>query len=95
MNKDGIEHVSYTIMDLRLSPSTKYLLAATDTNRLFIFAVRCSKWASRWAAVGLFESLNTLFIPRSRPTRSCATSTATRPARTANPERCGTRPRST
>jgi WD40 repeat protein len=40
MNTDGIEHVSYTIMDLRLSPTAKYLLAATDTNRLFIFAVR-------------------------------------------------------
>ena len=39
MNSDGIEHVSYTIMDLSLSPSGKYLLAATDSNRNFIFAV--------------------------------------------------------
>lgn len=43
MNTDGIEHVSFTIMDLRLSPTAKYLLAATDTNRLFIFAVRCQR----------------------------------------------------
>uniref|UniRef100_M4BUV6 Anaphase-promoting complex subunit 4 WD40 domain-containing protein n=1 Tax=Hyaloperonospora arabidopsidis (strain Emoy2) TaxID=559515 RepID=M4BUV6_HYAAE len=41
MNPDGIEHVSYTIMDLSLSPSGKYLLAATDSNRNFIFAVGC------------------------------------------------------
>lgn len=47
MNKDGIEHVSYTIMDLRLSPSNKYLLAATDTNRLFIFEVRGFVWKHR------------------------------------------------
>lgn len=40
MNPDGIEHVSYTIMDLSLSPSGKYLLAATDSNRNFIFSVR-------------------------------------------------------
>uniref|UniRef100_A0AAV1TYF0 Uncharacterized protein n=1 Tax=Peronospora matthiolae TaxID=2874970 RepID=A0AAV1TYF0_9STRA len=40
MNPDGIEHVSYTIMDLSLSPSGKYLLAATDSNRNFIFAVK-------------------------------------------------------
>ncbi|CAI5708407.1 unnamed protein product [Hyaloperonospora brassicae] len=40
MNSDGIEHVSYTIMDLSLSPSGKYLLAATDSNRNFIFAVK-------------------------------------------------------
>ncbi|TYZ65566.1 hypothetical protein PybrP1_003167 [[Pythium] brassicae (nom. inval.)] len=37
MNQDGIEHVSYTIMDLRVSPSGKYLLAATDASRLFVF----------------------------------------------------------
>lgn len=41
MNPDGIEHVSYTIMDLSLSPSGKYLLAATDSNRNFIFSVSC------------------------------------------------------
>ncbi|ETI31873.1 hypothetical protein F441_21100 [Phytophthora nicotianae CJ01A1] len=40
MNPDGIEHVSYTIMDLSLSPSGKYLLAATDSNRNFIFAIK-------------------------------------------------------
>lgn len=40
MNQDGIEHVSYTIMDLRVSPSGKYLLAATDSSRNFIFEVR-------------------------------------------------------
>ncbi|KAE9034498.1 hypothetical protein PR003_g8741 [Phytophthora rubi] len=40
MNPDGIEHVSYTIMDLSLSPSGKYLLAATDSNRNFIFSVK-------------------------------------------------------
>ncbi|OQS04813.1 hypothetical protein THRCLA_02976 [Thraustotheca clavata] len=40
MNADGIEHVSYTIMDLRVSPSGKYLLAATDSNRHFIFQVK-------------------------------------------------------
>lgn len=39
MNQDGIEHVSYTIMDLRISPSGKYLLAATDTSRHLIFGV--------------------------------------------------------
>jgi hypothetical protein len=39
MNPDDIEHVSYTIMDLSLSPSGKYLLAATDSNRNFIFSV--------------------------------------------------------
>lgn len=39
MNQDDIEHVSYTIMDLRVSPSGKYLLAATDSSRHFIFAV--------------------------------------------------------
>lgn len=40
MNQDGIEHVSYTIMDLRVSPkSGKYLLAATDKDRHFIFPV--------------------------------------------------------
>nr|CCA21750.1 conserved hypothetical protein [Albugo laibachii Nc14] len=37
MNQDGIEHSSYTIMDLQLAPSRKYCLAATDKNRLFIF----------------------------------------------------------
>ncbi|KAL4138262.1 hypothetical protein PRIC2_001769 [Phytophthora ramorum] len=40
MNPDGIEHVSYTIMDLSLSPSAKYLLAATDSNRNFIFSIK-------------------------------------------------------
>eukprot|EP00644_Phytophthora_capsici_P013984 jgi/Phyca11/539192/estExt2_Genewise1Plus.C_PHYCAscaffold_30049 len=40
MNPDGIEHVSYTIMDLSLSPSGKYLLAATDSNRNFIFSIK-------------------------------------------------------
>ncbi|KAF1334337.1 Wd40 repeat-containing protein, partial [Globisporangium splendens] len=40
MNHDGIEHVSYTIMDLRISPSGKYLLAATDTSRHFVFQVK-------------------------------------------------------
>lgn len=40
MNQDDIEHVSYTIMDLRVSPSGKYLLAATDSSRHFIIAVR-------------------------------------------------------
>ncbi|KAG2525009.1 hypothetical protein BBO99_00003070 [Phytophthora kernoviae] len=40
MNPDGIEHVSYTIMDLALSPSGKYLLAATDSNRNFIFSIK-------------------------------------------------------
>lgn len=40
MNQDGIEHVSYTIMDLRVSPSGKYLLAATDSSRLFVFEVQ-------------------------------------------------------
>jgi WD40 repeat protein len=39
MNQDGIEHVSFTIMDLQVSPSGKYLLAATDTSRHFIFGV--------------------------------------------------------
>ncbi|OQR92501.1 hypothetical protein ACHHYP_03658 [Achlya hypogyna] len=39
MNTDGIEHVSYTILDLRVSPSAKYLLAATDANRHFVVAV--------------------------------------------------------
>jgi hypothetical protein len=39
MNQDDIEHVSYTIMDLRVSPNGKYLLAATDKDRHFIFAV--------------------------------------------------------
>ncbi|EQC40144.1 hypothetical protein SDRG_02794 [Saprolegnia diclina VS20] len=39
MNTDGIEHVSYTILDLRTSPSGKYLLAATDANRHFVFEV--------------------------------------------------------
>ncbi|KAF4139919.1 putative WD40 repeat-like protein [Phytophthora infestans] len=40
MNPDGIEHVSYTIMDLSLSPSGKYLLASTDSNRNFIFSIK-------------------------------------------------------
>ncbi|CAH0514068.1 unnamed protein product [Peronospora belbahrii] len=40
MNPDGIEHVSYTIMDLSISSSGKYLLAATDASRHFIFSVR-------------------------------------------------------
>ncbi|UIZ21142.1 hypothetical protein KXD40_000573 [Peronospora effusa] len=40
MNSDGIEHVSYTIMGLSLSPSGKYLLAATDANLNFIFSVK-------------------------------------------------------
>ncbi|KAG7379802.1 hypothetical protein PHYPSEUDO_008098 [Phytophthora pseudosyringae] len=40
MNPDDIEHVSYTIMDLSLSPSGKYLLAATDSNRNFIFSIK-------------------------------------------------------
>ncbi|TMW65917.1 hypothetical protein Poli38472_003682 [Pythium oligandrum] len=40
MNQDGIEHVSYTIMDLQVSPSGKYLLAATDKDRHFIFPVK-------------------------------------------------------
>lgn len=40
MNTDGIEHVSFTIMDLSLSPSGKFLLAATDSNRNFIFAMK-------------------------------------------------------
>ncbi|KAI9921130.1 hypothetical protein PsorP6_000923 [Peronosclerospora sorghi] len=49
MNPDGIEHVSYTIMDLSISPSGKYLLAATDSDRNFIFSVRhqCIKKQSR------------------------------------------------
>ncbi|GLE05659.1 hypothetical protein PINS_up014699 [Pythium insidiosum] len=40
MNQDGIEHVSYTIMDLRVSPSGKYLLAATDKDRHFVFPIK-------------------------------------------------------
>ncbi|KAJ0407033.1 hypothetical protein ATCC90586_004827 [Pythium insidiosum] len=40
MNQDGIEHVSYTIMDLRASPSGKYLLAATDKDRHFVFPIK-------------------------------------------------------
>lgn len=43
MNVDGIEHVSYTIMDLKASPSKKYLLAGTDNNRHFIFQVGCNR----------------------------------------------------
>ncbi|CAK4659686.1 hypothetical protein LEN26_006157 [Aphanomyces euteiches] len=40
MNVDGIEHVSYTMMDLQTSPSGEYLLVATDANRHFIIKVR-------------------------------------------------------
>ncbi|DAZ96210.1 TPA: hypothetical protein N0F65_012572 [Lagenidium giganteum] len=40
MNQDGIEHVSYAILDLRVSPSGKYLLAATDKSRHFVFGIK-------------------------------------------------------
>ncbi|TDH73352.1 hypothetical protein CCR75_007114 [Bremia lactucae] len=40
MNPDGIEHVSYTILNLSLSPSGMFLLAATDSDRIFIFSLR-------------------------------------------------------
>ncbi|RHY18526.1 hypothetical protein DYB36_003877 [Aphanomyces astaci] len=40
MNVDGIEHVSYTIMDVQTSPSGDYLLVATDANRHFVVKVQ-------------------------------------------------------
>ncbi|KAF0694134.1 Aste57867_14974 [Aphanomyces stellatus] len=40
MNVDGIEHVSYTIMDMQTSPSGDFLLVATDANRHFVVKVQ-------------------------------------------------------
>jgi COMPASS component SWD3 len=37
MNDHGDDHVSYTVMDLALSPNGKYVLAATDKHRHIIF----------------------------------------------------------
>eukprot|EP00935_MAST-01C_sp_MAST-1C-sp1_P000845 g845.t1 len=37
MNEGGDDHVSYTVMDLALSPNGKYVLAATDKHRHILF----------------------------------------------------------
>ena len=39
MNRDEIEHVSYSMLEIQVSPSAKYLLIATDKDRLFVIKV--------------------------------------------------------